>query len=70
MMRSIKMIVVSTNALTRSGIQHLVTRSEQPTIEVIGRFKDFKETYRFLHEHVVDVLLIDDALPANTNLLS
>lgn len=69
MMRPIKMIVVSTNALTRSGIQHLVTRSESPTIEVIGRFKDFKETDSFLHEHVVDILLIDDALPANTNLI-
>lgn len=68
-MRPIKMIVVSTNALTRSGIQHLVTRSEQPTIEVIGRFKDFRETYEFLHNHVVDVLLIDDALPANTNII-
>lgn len=69
MMRPIKMIVVSTNALTRSGVQHLVTRSEQPTIEVIGRFKDFKEADDYLHEHVVDILLIDDALPANTNLL-
>ena len=69
MMRPIKMIVVSTNALTRSGIQHLVTRSEQPTIEVVGRFKDFRETHEFLRDHVVDVLLIDDALPANTNII-
>jgi DNA-binding NarL/FixJ family response regulator len=69
MMRPIKMIVVSTNALTRSGVQNLVTRSELPTIEVIGRFKDFKETNDYLHDNVVDVLLIDDALPANTNMI-
>ena len=69
MMRPIKMIVVSTNALTRNGIQHLVARSEQPTIEVVGTFADFKETEPYLREYPVDVALIDDFLPANANIV-
>lgn len=68
-MRPINLIVISTNALTRSGIQQLVTRSEVPTIAVVGRFTDFKEPSHYLQQHPVDVLMIDDSLPVNTNII-
>lgn len=68
-MSPIKLIVVSMNALTRSGIHQLVTKSDAPTIEVVGTFADFKEAEQYLREYPVDVALIDDFLPANTNIV-
>ena len=69
MTRAIKLIVVSTNVLTRNGIQQSVNKSESPAIEVVGTYADFKEAGAFLSSHVADVLFIDEALPPNTNLL-
>jgi DNA-binding NarL/FixJ family response regulator len=35
----------------------------------VGTFTEFKEAEVYLRDHAVDVLLIDDALPANTNIV-
>ena len=68
MMRPIKVIVISTNALIRSGVQQLVTQAEAPTIEVVSTFADFEEAELYLRDRPVDVLLIDNSLPVNTHL--
>jgi DNA-binding NarL/FixJ family response regulator len=67
-MYPIRLIFISSNALTRSGIAQLVAQAEQ-TIEVVGVFPDFPAAYKFLDDYSVDVFLIDEALPRHTNLV-
>jgi DNA-binding NarL/FixJ family response regulator len=66
-MHTIHVIVVTTNALTRSGIQQLVTKSGT-SIQVMATFAEFSSLERFLKAHRGDVLVIDDSLPRPTNL--
>ncbi|GIK28171.1 response regulator transcription factor [Anaerolineae bacterium CFX9] len=63
----IDLIVVSTNVLIRGGIQQVVAKSDIPT-EVVGTFSNFPEADKFLTDHRVRVLVIDDSLPRATNL--
>ncbi len=67
-MYPIRLIFISTNALTRSGIAQLVIQADQ-TIEVVGVFSDFPAARKFLDDYPVDVFLIDEALPRHTNLV-
>ena len=67
-MRLIRMVFVSSNALTRKGITHLMAQSEPP-IEVVGTFSSFEDVHRYLGDNAADVILIDDSLPRQTNLL-
>jgi DNA-binding NarL/FixJ family response regulator len=67
-MRSIRLVFVSTNALTRNGITQMVVHSDPP-IDVVGVFADFQAAHQYLDDHPVDVLLIDEALPRHTDLL-
>ena len=66
-MGSIQLIVVSTNALIRSGIQQVVAQSDVP-IQVVGMFAYFSEAHKFLNDSHATVLLVDDSLPRSTNL--
>lgn len=66
-MRSIRLVFVSTNALTRSGIAQIVQHSVPP-IQVIGTFADFLSASQYLRDEHADVILIDEALPKHTNL--
>ncbi|MBE2271983.1 MAG: response regulator transcription factor [Anaerolinea sp.] len=66
-MGSIQLIVVSTNALIRSGIQQVVAQSDVP-IQVVGMFAYFSEVHKFLNDSHATVLLVDDSLPRSTNL--
>lgn len=66
-MRPIRLVFISANVLTRSGIAQMLRRAEHP-IEVVGTFSDFPTAHRYLDDNPVDVALIDEALPPNTNL--
>lgn len=66
-MAPIQLIVVSTNALIRNGIQQVVARSDVP-IQVVGMFAYFSEAHKFLNDSRANVLLVDDSLPRSTNL--
>jgi two-component system, NarL family, response regulator DesR len=68
-MRPIRMVFVSTNALTRSGIGHLLAQSDPP-IDVAGTFSNFEAVRQYLNANPADVILIDDSLPRHTNLLN
>lgn len=68
-MRTIKLVFVSANALTRGGIQQIMAKSE-PSIEVVCTVADFPAAHQYLDDNPVDVVLIDEALPLYTNLLS
>lgn len=63
----IQLIVVSTNALTRGGIQQVVVQSDVP-IQVVGMFSFFLEANKYLTDHRAQVMLVDDSLPRATNL--
>jgi two-component system capsular synthesis response regulator RcsB len=67
-MRAIRMVFVSTNALTRSGIGQLLAQTDPP-IEVAGAFSNFESARQYLDVQPADVILIDDSLPRHTNLL-
>jgi two-component system invasion response regulator UvrY len=67
-MRPIRMVFVSSNALTRKGINQLMPQSE-PSIEVVGTFSSFEDVHHYLNNNAADVILIDDSLPRQTNLL-
>src|SRR5690606_19806524 len=64
----IRLIFVSSNALTRGGIAQLVAQAEQ-TIDLVGVFADFPSVHKFLDDDSVDVFLIDEALPRHTSLV-
>ena len=66
-MRPITVVVVSTNALTRVGIQQMVTKSDIP-IEVAAVCANFRETHEFLAKQRAHVVVIDDSHPRATNL--
>lgn len=66
-MRPITVVVVSTNALTRVGIQQMVTKSDMP-IEVAAVCATFREAHEFLAKQRAHVLIIDDSHPRATNL--
>lgn len=67
-MRAIRVVFVTTNALTRSGISQLLAQSEPP-IDVAGTFSNFEAARQYLSVNPADVILIDDSLPRHTNLL-
>ncbi len=67
-MRPIKMVFISTNVLTRGGVAQIVAHANPP-IEIVGAFADFQAVYRYASQNIVDVVLIDEALPLHTNLL-
>lgn len=67
-MRPIKMVFISTNVLTRGGVAQIVAQANPP-IEIVGAFADFQSIYRCARQNIVDVILIDEALPLHTNLL-
>lgn len=66
-MAPIQLIVVSTNALIRNGIQQVVAQSDVP-IQVVGMFAYFSEAHKFLNDSRAHVLMVDDSLPRSTNL--
>ena len=67
-MRPIKVAFISTNALTPGGVRQIVSHSDQP-IEIVGIFADFQSVTAYASQNIVDVILIDEALPPHTNLL-
>lgn len=67
-MRPIRMVVISSNALTRSGITQIVAQS-RPPIEIAGTFPDFMAAHRYLDCNPVDVILVDEAIPRHANLV-
>ncbi len=66
-MRPITVVVVSTNALIRNGIQQVVMKSDIP-IEVAAVYATFREAHEFLAQHRAHVVIIDDSHPRSTNL--
>jgi two-component system response regulator DesR len=66
-MRPITVVVVSTNALIRNGIQQVVMKSDIP-IEVAAVCATFREAYEFLDQRRAQVIIIDYSLPRSTNL--
>lgn len=66
-MRPIRMVVISSNTLTRSAITQIVAQS-RPLIEIVGTFPDFQSAVHYLNNHGVEVILIDDSLPHQANL--
>lgn len=68
-MRSIRLVLISANALTRSGITQIVAKASPP-IEVIGAFPDLLNAQAFLRENPIDVILIVETWPRHPNLVS
>lgn len=66
-MTVIPVVIISTNALTRGGIQQIIAQSEV-RIETAGIFASFTETSAFLKDHKARVVIIDDLLPRGINL--
>lgn len=67
-MRPIKVAFISTNALTPAGVRQMVAHSDPP-IEIVCTLADFQSVSAYTSQHIVDVILIDEALPPHTNLL-
>lgn len=67
-MRPIKVAFISTNALTPGGVRQIVAHSDQP-IEIVSTFANFQSVTAYASQNIVDVILIDEALPPHTNLL-
>lgn len=67
-MRPTRLVFVSANALTRSGITHWLSQT-QPSVHVVGAFADFQGASDYLRDNPVDVLLIDGAIPRGVHLI-
>ncbi len=67
-MRPIKVAFISTNALTPGGVRQIVAHSDQ-RIEIVGTFADFQSVIAYASQNIIDVILIDEALPPHSNLL-
>lgn len=60
-MSAIKLVVVTSNDLVRSGIQMLIRAT--PSIEVIQCLDSIQASEHYFQQHRAHVLLLDDALP-------
>jgi DNA-binding NarL/FixJ family response regulator len=58
-MRSIKIVIVDRNDITRKGMQAILSDSGPP-YEVVGAFTHPRESCQFLRDQAVDLLIIDD----------
>jgi DNA-binding NarL/FixJ family response regulator len=58
-MRSIKIVIVDRNDITRKGMQAIVSDSGS-AYEVVGVFINLRESCQFLQDQAVDLLIIDD----------
>jgi len=68
MMTAIQVVIVSTSALIRGGIQQIIAQSET-RIDVIGTFASFSELSAFMRDHPARVFIMDDSLSKGVNLL-
>ncbi|MDL1902825.1 response regulator transcription factor [Anaerolineae bacterium CFX9] len=66
-MTAIPVVIVSTNALIRGGIQQIIVQPET-RIDVVGMFTSFSELSAFLKNHQARVFIMDDSLPKGVNL--
>ncbi|KXK53111.1 MAG: putative NarL family two-component response regulator [Chloroflexi bacterium OLB13] len=66
-MTAIPVVIVSTNALIRGGIQQIIVQPET-RIDVTGMFASFSELSAFLKDHQARVFIMDDSLPKGVNL--
>jgi DNA-binding NarL/FixJ family response regulator len=66
-MRPILVVVISTNALTRGGIQLVVAQSDI-AIQVTGLVDNFRDLHELLERQHAHVVIIDDFLPRGTHL--
>jgi DNA-binding NarL/FixJ family response regulator len=66
-MTAIPVVIVSTNALIRGGIQQTIVQPET-RIDVTGMFASFSELSAFLKDHQARVFIMDDSLPKGVNL--
>lgn len=58
-MRSIKIVIVDRNDITRKGMQALVSDAS-PTYEIVGAFTHLRESCPCLQVQAVDLLIVDD----------
>jgi DNA-binding NarL/FixJ family response regulator len=68
-MTALPIVIISTSALTRGGIQQIVAKSES-RIEVVNTSATFADANAYLKDHKVRVVIIDDSLPRGVNLKS
>jgi DNA-binding NarL/FixJ family response regulator len=59
--RTIKIVIVDRNVVTRKGLQVILTEAPQ-TNEVLGLFAHLSQVEPFLQQHPTDILIIDDAV--------
>jgi DNA-binding NarL/FixJ family response regulator len=62
-MQPTQVAIVDSNDLSRHGIRSLVEKAS-PIVKVVGVFENVRALESCLHERQVDVLLLDDLLPA------
>jgi DNA-binding NarL/FixJ family response regulator len=60
-MATIQVVIVSANALTRAGLQQIITQSGTQ-IELMGWFDSLAEAEAFLNSHRARVLIADESL--------
>src|SRR5690606_9538619 len=68
-MRLIRLVLISANALTRSGITQIVAKGSPP-LEVIGAFPDLLNAQTLLRDNLLEVILIVETWPRHPNLVS
>ncbi len=65
-MPATSIVIVTANAVNRSGIETLLTRA-QAGLEISAAFPDLSPVEPFLRTRRVDILIIDDTLPRAVN---
>lgn len=65
-MASIHVVIVSTSALTRAGLQQIINQSGSG-IRAVGQFETFTDAELFLADNKVRVMIVDDS-HSSTNL--
>lgn len=58
--RTIKIVIVDRNIVTRKGLQVILTEAPEPN-EVLALFAHLTQVEPFLQQHTTDILIIDDA---------
>jgi DNA-binding NarL/FixJ family response regulator len=58
--RTIKIVIVDRNIVTRKGLQVIINEAPEPN-EVLALFAHLSQVELFLQQHTIDILIIDDA---------
>jgi two-component system uhpT operon response regulator UhpA len=64
---AVSVVIISTSALTRGGIQQIVGKPDVQ-IEVVNMTANFTDASSFMRDHNVRVAIIDDSFPRAVNL--